>query len=85
MIVSLSPGGQTMTGTGSPSDLLFVGTIDGIFSFARQNGSWASQKRFLPGDHWKKITVGLPPISKVGHFRSLGATSTKRGDSDALP
>lgn len=51
MIASLSPGGQTLTVADSPSELLLVGTIDGIFSFARQNGSWAFQERFLPGEH----------------------------------
>ena len=51
MIVSLSPGGQTITAADRPSERLFVGTIDGIFSFARQNGSWVLRDRFLPEEH----------------------------------
>lgn len=51
MIASLSPGGQTVTAGDLPAERFFVGTIDGIFSFARKNGSWSLQERSLPGEH----------------------------------
>jgi len=40
-----------MTVGESPSDRLFVGTVHGVFSFTRQNGSWGSQQTFLPEEH----------------------------------
>jgi len=36
MIACLSPGGETTTVTDYVSDLLFVGTTDGIFSFGKK-------------------------------------------------
>jgi photosystem II stability/assembly factor-like uncharacterized protein len=35
----------------SPIDTLLVGTVDGIFSFARGGASWAQREKFLPGEH----------------------------------
>ena len=51
MFVCLSPGGQMITVDGSPGESLLVGTANGIFSFARQNGSWSPKETFLTGQH----------------------------------
>jgi photosystem II stability/assembly factor-like uncharacterized protein len=55
MFICLSPGGQTTTVGESPNDTLLVGTVDGIFAFARGDGSWGPQQRFLPGEHISAI------------------------------
>jgi photosystem II stability/assembly factor-like uncharacterized protein len=51
MVICLSPGGQPITVGESPRDTLLVGTARGIFSFARQNGSWDAKETLLPGEH----------------------------------
>ena len=51
MVICLSPGGQAITVGELPKELLLVGTTRGIFSFARQSGSWSPQETFLPGEH----------------------------------
>ncbi len=42
MVVSISPGGQTLMVTEAPLDRLFVGTTNGIYTFRRKDGSWAA-------------------------------------------
>ncbi|HWO42760.1 MAG TPA: hypothetical protein VNO43_13250 [Candidatus Eisenbacteria bacterium] len=51
MFVCLSPGGQSLTVGESANDRLLVGTVEGIFSFLKRNGSWEHQATFLPGKH----------------------------------
>ncbi len=51
MFICLSPGGLTTTVGESPRDTLLVGTVEGIFSFARSGGSWSRREKFLPGEH----------------------------------
>ncbi len=51
MIVCLSPGGQTTTITEYASDMLFVGTLGGIFSFTKKGDSWVLLDNLLPGKH----------------------------------
>jgi len=40
MFVCLSPGGQHLTQGEVAKNKLLVGTVDGIFSFQKENGSW---------------------------------------------
>ncbi len=42
---------------------LFAGTTDGDVYYSEDEGN-----------NWKKIIEGLPPLSKVGHFRYLKAS-----------
>ena len=51
MFICLSPGGPTTTVGESPRDTLLVGTVEGVFSFVRGNGSWSPRGTFLPGQH----------------------------------
>ena len=51
MVVSISPGGETLTVTEAPLDRLFVGTTNGIYTFRRRNGSWSAADQFFPGEH----------------------------------
>jgi photosystem II stability/assembly factor-like uncharacterized protein len=51
MIICLAPGGQTTTIAASPTDLLFVGTIDGIFRHHRENDLWVRGDHILQGEH----------------------------------
>jgi photosystem II stability/assembly factor-like uncharacterized protein len=51
MPICLSPGGQMTTVGESPIDTLLVGTVDGIFSFARGGAPWTQREKFLPGEH----------------------------------
>jgi hypothetical protein len=55
MFVCLSPGGQSLTIGESPKDKLLVGTVDGIFSFIKRNGSWEQQETLIPGKHVSSI------------------------------
>ena len=40
MYVCLSPGGQLLTQGKIACDNLLVGTVDGVFSFHQEDGSW---------------------------------------------
>lgn len=51
MPICLSPGGQMTTVGAAPEELLLVGTVDGIFSFARSGGTWTPRDKFLAGEH----------------------------------
>ena len=51
MFVCLSPGGQLLTHGETAGDKLLVGTVDGVFSFRRDNGSWKQDNVHLPGKH----------------------------------
>jgi BNR/Asp-box repeat protein len=55
MFICLSPGGQSLTVGESPKDKLLVGTVEGIFSFLKRNGSWENQGTWIPGKHISSI------------------------------
>ncbi len=55
MFICLSPGGQSVTVGESPKDKILVGTVDGIFSFFKRNGSWENQGILIPGKHVSSI------------------------------
>ena len=83
MIVSLSPGGQTITVTDSPSPLLLVGTVEGIFPFVRRNSSWVLQGRFLAGEHvsallYEPLSHTLFAGTYAGDYEGAPSTSVER-------
>jgi photosystem II stability/assembly factor-like uncharacterized protein len=55
MFVCLSPGGQSLTVGETAKAKLLVGTVDGIFSFLKRNGSWESQGTLVSGKHISSI------------------------------
>jgi len=55
MFVCLSPGGQSLTVGETARDKLLVGTVDGIFAFQKQGGSWLPQGTRIPGKHISSI------------------------------
>src|SRR3972149_4338810 len=55
MFVCLSPGGQSLTVGEAAQDKLLVGTVDGIFAFQKQGGSWLPQGTRIPGKHISSI------------------------------
>ncbi len=55
MFVCLSPGGQSLTTGESAKDKLLVGTVDGLFSFQKRNGSWEQQTTQIRGKHISSI------------------------------
>lgn len=72
MFICLSPGGQSMTVGESPRDRLLVGTVDGIFSFVKQNGTWSRQETLLPGEHLSSIL--FEPMTKTLFAGSYSGT-----------
>ena len=63
MFICLSPGGREITVGESPRDTLLVGTVDGIFSFARAGGAWTARERFLSGEHLSALL--FEPLSRM--------------------
>ena len=55
MFVCLSPGGQSLTVGESAKDKLLVGTVNGVFSFRKNNGGWNQQETMLPDQHISAI------------------------------
>jgi photosystem II stability/assembly factor-like uncharacterized protein len=55
----------------SPRDTLLVGTVDGIFSFARRAGPWSRQESFLPGEHISALL--FEPSSRMLFAGTFGA------------
>ncbi len=55
MFVCLSPGGQHLTQGEVAKNKLLVGTVDGVFSFQKKNGSWQREAVHLPGKHVSSI------------------------------
>ena len=55
MYVCLSPGGQCLTQGETASDKLLVGTVDGVFPFHKENGSWQRDAVHLSGKHASSI------------------------------
>ncbi len=55
MFVCLSPGGQSLTVGESAKDKLLVGTVNGVFSFGKNNGGWNQQETMLPDQHISAI------------------------------
>jgi photosystem II stability/assembly factor-like uncharacterized protein len=71
MFICLSPAGQMITEGDLPRDRLLVGTVDGIFSFARRIGSWSQQETVLPGKHISAIV--FEPSSQMLFAGTYGA------------
>src|SRR5437016_12664263 len=55
MFVCLSPGGQSVTVGEAAKDKLLVGTVNGIFSFVKNNGAWNQQETMVPDQHISAI------------------------------
>ena len=55
MFVCLSPGGQSVTVGEAAKNKLLVGTVNGIFSFVKNNGGWNRQETMLPDQHISAI------------------------------
>jgi hypothetical protein len=72
MFVCLSPGGQSLTVGESAKDKLLVGTVNGVFSFVKNNGGWNRQETMLPDQHISAI------IFEPSSQRSLPAAITAR-------
>ncbi len=51
MFICLSPGGESTTVGESPKNRLLVGTVEGVFSFHKKNGTWEKHDTWLPGKH----------------------------------
>ncbi len=51
MYICLSPGGQSLTTGETAKDKLLVGTVNGIFSFVKNNGGWSQQGNVLSDQH----------------------------------
>src|SRR5439155_330125 len=80
MFICLSPGGQSVTVGESPKDKILVGTVDGIFSFFKRNGSWENQGTLIPGKHVSSII--FEPVSQTlfaGTYSSEVFASTDLG------
>ncbi len=63
MVVCLSPGGRPVVLGDAPKEILLVGTVNGIFPFARRDGLWSSQETLLPGQHISALL--FEPSSKT--------------------
>ena len=55
MYVCLSPGGQLLTQGKIACDNLLVGTVDGVFSFHQEDGSWEQDAVHLSGKHASSV------------------------------
>ncbi|HXG51548.1 MAG TPA: hypothetical protein VNN77_09115 [candidate division Zixibacteria bacterium] len=78
MFVCLSPGGQGLTVGETPRERLLVGTVDGIFSFAKQGGVWNRQETMLAGEHISAIH--FEPITGTLFAGSYGGALYASGD-----
>ena len=78
MFICLSPGGQMTSGGAAATDALLVGTVDGIFSFARSGSGWAQRERFLSGQHVSALL--FEPSSKTLFAGTFGAALFASGD-----
>src|SRR5262249_51774741 len=89
MPICLSPGGQMTTQGDSRLETLLVGTVDGIFAFARSGGSWTQRGHFLSGEHISAIieepstkTLFAGTFGSALHVSSDGGKSWERRDND---
>ena len=78
MFVCVSPGGQTLTVGEAPAERLLVGTAEGIFSFAHQNGSWSQRGTMLPGKHISALR--FEPSSRMLFAGTYGSELFASGD-----
>ena len=78
MVICLSPGGQPITNGQKPGELLLVGTARGIFSFARQNGSWSPKETVLPEEHISALL--FEPSSRTIFAGTYGEALFASGD-----
>lgn len=78
MPICLSPGGQMMTVGAAPEDTLLVGTVDGVFSFARSGGAWTPQEKSLAGEHISALL--FEPTSRTLFAGTFGEALYASGD-----
>lgn len=78
MFICISPGGQAITDGAEPKEMLLVGTARGIFSFARQNGSWKPKETLLPTEHISALL--FEPSSRTLFAGTYGEALYASGD-----
>src|SRR2546430_5105903 len=82
MFICLSPGGQATTVGETPKDRLLVGTVTGIFPFAKKDRKWNQQETMLPDQHISSII--FEPVSKTlfaGSYNGKIFASSDNGKS----
>src|SRR4029453_9835477 len=79
MFVCLSPGGQSVTVGEAAKDKLLVGTVNGIFSFVKNNGGGDPPKTMLPDQHISAII--FEPSSQMLFAGSYNGKIFASGDS----
>ena len=79
MFVCLSPGGQSVTVGEAAKDKLLVGTVNGIFSFVKNNGGWNRQETMLSDQHISAII--FEPSSQMLFAGSYNGKIFASGDS----
>jgi photosystem II stability/assembly factor-like uncharacterized protein len=80
MFICLSPGGQSLTVGETPKDKLLVGTVYGIFSFAKKGETWTQQETMLPDQHISSIIYEpTTPILFAGSYNGAIFASSNAG------
>jgi photosystem II stability/assembly factor-like uncharacterized protein len=82
MYICLSPGGESLTVGETANSKLLVGTVDGIFSFLKSNGSWQHQGTFIAGKHISAII--FEPLTQTLFAGTYGPeifTSSDKGNT----
>jgi hypothetical protein len=82
MYICLSPGGQSLTVGESAKSRLLVGTVDGIFSFLKSNGSWEHEATLISGKHISAII--FEPVTQslfAGTYSSEVFSSSDQGET----
>jgi photosystem II stability/assembly factor-like uncharacterized protein len=79
MFICLSPGGQSLTVGETAKDKLLVGTVNGIFSFLKNNGRWDQRETMLSDQHISAII--FEPSSQMLFAGSYNGKIFASGDS----
>jgi hypothetical protein len=66
----------------SAKDKLLVGTVNGVFSFVKNNGGWNRQETMLPDQHISAIIY--EPSSQTLFAGSYNGKIFASGDSEKL-